>query len=368
MSGKALKILIYVWGAICLLIFVAIRFEPVFNGMLKEKVVDGYWDKTEYGEMYYFSMISHFREKGLPPAQAKFELSEKHSSVQSADILTFGDSFYEFSRHKQFPERVADDFSKQVHYVNDGFPIDYLKANNYKKGKPKLLIYERTERFVPVSFEKEHIWLPGSEEEERDNRTGMVAKLKNMIFYDNSEELFNVVLKRSYITTDLYSFFATLKFDLFGSISSLTPAYYVNNPDQSWLFYHDQVNEDITSFYYKHSDEEMDSICNYMEKLANTLREEYNLVLVYLPIPAKYTLYHGLLNDDSYNNFLPRLYEGLEKRGVRYVNIYDDYKNCTDTLYYRTDSHWNQLGIDMAYAKTIEYFEGDSLLNSLLKE
>ena len=59
MSGKALKILIYVWGAISLLIFVAIRFEPLFNSLLTEKVVNDYWDKTEYGEMYYFSMISH---------------------------------------------------------------------------------------------------------------------------------------------------------------------------------------------------------------------------------------------------------------------------------------------------------------------
>lgn len=366
MSEKALKIVIYVLGAISLLIFVSIRFEPLFNGLLKEKVVNGYWDKTKYGEMYYFSMISHFREKGLPPAQEKFELSDRHSPVQEADILTFGDSFYEFSRHKQFPERLADDFGKGVHFVNTGFPLDYLKANDYQKGEAKLLIYERTERFVPVSFQYEHL-LPEGIQQETERSPGLLSALKNKIFYENDEELYNVVLKRSYATTALYSFFATLKFDLFRSISSLTPVYYLKKPDASWLFYHDQVNDERTSFYYPHSDEQLDSICNHMEKLANTLKTEYNLHLVYLPVPAKYTLYHGLINDDPYNNFLPRLYEGLDKRGVRYVNIYEDYKNSTDTLFYQTDSHWNQLGIDIAYNKTIEYLEGDSLLNSLLK-
>ena len=75
MNERVLKYLIFIWGAISLYAFIAIRFEPLFNAVLKEDVVEGYWDKTKYGELYYFSMISHFREKGLPPAQRKFEYS-----------------------------------------------------------------------------------------------------------------------------------------------------------------------------------------------------------------------------------------------------------------------------------------------------
>jgi hypothetical protein len=83
-------------------------------------------------------------------------------------------------------------------------------------------------------------------------------------------------------------------------------------------------------------------------------------------MPAKYTVYHGILNDDPYNQFLPRLYSGLEKRGVRYVNVYDAFMNSRDTLYYRTDSHWNQKGIDLAYALTVEYILEDPELRKLL--
>ena len=63
MKGTVLKWIIYIWGALSLYIFVAVRFQPMFNGLLREPVVEGYWDKTKYGEMYYFSMIRHFREK-----------------------------------------------------------------------------------------------------------------------------------------------------------------------------------------------------------------------------------------------------------------------------------------------------------------
>lgn len=365
MRGRILKWMILIWGAASLYVFISIRIQPMFNSILKEKVVENYWDRTKYGEMYYFSMIRHFREPGLPEAKQKFEHSSKHAPVSDSDILTFGDSFFEFSRHKQFPERLADDFQKKVHYVNNDHPLDYLNDNNYNDTIPRLVIYERTERFIPVSFEKEHKNNPVLISKDQNERS-ILAKMKDLIFYEKSEELYNVILKRSYLSTSLYSFFATLKFDLFGYISSLTPAYHVNGSN-SWLFYHDQVNGEKTSFYYDFKETEIDSICDNMADLAKKLQEKYNLYLLYLPVPAKYTLYHGIINDDPYNNFLPRLYKGLKERDVMYVNIYDDFKNCSDTLYYRTDSHWKQTGIDMAYAKTITYIQRDSVLSSLLK-
>ncbi len=365
MSGKVLKILIYVWGAICLVIFVAIRFEPLFNSLLKEKVIDNYWDRTEYGEMYYFSMIRHFREPGLPAAQDKFEYSEKMAQVKDAQILAFGDSFFEFSRHKQFPERFADDFHKKVHFVKDDSPLEYLNENGYQDSIPKLVLYERTERFIPISFDKEHV-NNFADTEGKQRRLRLLAQVKDKLFYSKSEDLYSVILKRSYLTTDLYSLVATLKFDLYGSISKLTPAYLKNGSD-SWLFYHDQLNGEKTSYYYDFSQSEIDSICDNMASLANKLRYTYNLHLLYLPIPAKYTLYHNVINDDPYNDFLPRLYKGLTERGVRFVNIFNDYRNSPDTLYYHTDSHWNQQGIDMAYSKTVEYIQNDTMLNMFLK-
>jgi len=364
MSEKLLKYLIYLAGIICLYAFVSIRYLPLFNATLKEDIVENYWDKTKYGELYYFSHILHFREKGLPPAKEKFEYSIKHASVADCDILTFGDSFFEFSRHKQIPERLADDFNKKVHYVNYDFPLDYLAQNNYKGTNPKLVIFERVERYIPVAFENRHITHTIKCKKKSFLRKSFNYVL-DKVFYPKSEELYDAMLKRSYLTTGIYSVISTVKFDLFHYISKLTPVYH-NDGDNSWLFYHDQVNDEKTSFYYKHSQAEMDSICNNMADLAEKLKEKYNMDVIYLPLPAKYTLYHTVINNDNYNDFLPRLYDGLDKRGIRYVNVYDDFTNSDTILYYHTDSHWNQKGIDMAYKETIATIQSDSILNHFL--
>ncbi len=177
MNGKTLKWVIYVWGAISLIVFISIRFQPVFNGLLKEKVVENYWDKTTYGEMYYFSMIKNFREEGLPPAERKFEFSSKQATVDSCNILTFGDSFFEFSRHKQFSERLADDFDQPVHFVNEDFPLDYLGMPGDYNATPRIVIYERTERYIPVSFEHEHIFHSTTTAVQQPGR-GIISALK----------------------------------------------------------------------------------------------------------------------------------------------------------------------------------------------
>ncbi len=364
MSEKVLKYLIFIWGAICLYAFVAVRFEAPFNFVLKENVVDKYWDKTKYGELYYFSMIRHFKEEGLPPAGRKFEFSDKQASVKDCDILVFGDSFFEFSRHKQFPERLADDFSRRVHFVNEDFPLEYLASVGYQDTTPKLVLFERVERFIPLAFEKEHIKPPVQLNNEPASFNPL-PYIEEKLFYDFGEKLYDVMIKRSYASQSINSFFATLKFDLYGKISSLTPSYLKDDPN-SWLFYHDQVNDAKSSFYYQHTTEQMDSLCNHMADLSEKLRSEYHMEIVYLPLPAKYTLYHQVINNDPYNQFLPRLYEGLEKRSVKFIDVYDKFLESDTLLYYHTDSHWNQRGIDIAYKETIDYLKGDSILNKFL--
>ncbi len=364
MSEKLLKNLIFIWGAVCLVAFISVRYEALFNGVLKEDVVEGYWDKTKYGELYYFSMIKHFREEGLPPSQRKFEHSEKAASVADCDILVFGDSFFEFSRHIQFPEMLADDFSKKVHYVKSDFPLKYLAENGYTDTTPKLVLFERVERYIPTAFEElqENSEIVGPSTEANFSP---LKRIKNKIFYEKSEGLYDVMLKRSYLSSRLYSFLVTLKFDLYGSITEKTPKY-LKDGSNSWLFYHDQVNETTTSFYYTFTDEEIERICDHMADLSARLSETYNMELLYLPLPAKYTLYHQVINEDTYNEFLPKLYEGLEERGVKFVEVYDAFKNSDTLLYYRTDSHWNQNGIDIAYKETTDYMRSDSTLSPFL--
>jgi hypothetical protein len=120
------------------------------------------------------------------------------------------------------------------------------------------------------------------------------------------------------------------------------------------LFHEEEVDNSNTSFYYQFSDDEINTICNNIADLAQQVREKYNLYMVFMPIPSRYAIYHVVLNQDSYNNFLPRIYEGLEKRGVPVIKLYDVYKNSEEILYYGTDTHWNKKGLDIALDETLK--------------
>ncbi|NJK87100.1 MAG: hypothetical protein HC906_15125, partial [Bacteroidales bacterium] len=53
MRERTLKIIVFTAGIICLYAFLAVRIKPMFNLVLKEKIMDGYWENVKYGELYY---------------------------------------------------------------------------------------------------------------------------------------------------------------------------------------------------------------------------------------------------------------------------------------------------------------------------
>ncbi len=361
---KLLKALIIILGFFCLYAFLAVRIPFLYNLVLKERVYPNYWDKTKYGELYYFSHINHFKEENIPPAQTKFQYKPTHSSVNDCDILTFGDSYFDFSRNKQFPERLHDDFDLKVHFYKGDNILSYLESNNYDTTVQRVLLYERTERWIPLILSnKDNLYSQSSSQEEE--KQGIVTRIKDFIFLDNGEKLYDAMLRRSYPTEKIYSAIATVKFDLFKYISKYTPKYYLNDTIP-WLFYYDQVNEEPSSFYYKHSEEEMDSICNNIVYLSNILKEKYNIRFVFLPLPAKYTLYHDIINDDEYNNFMQRLYERLDKANILYVDVFNDFARSDELVFYGTDDHWREAGVKIAYNKTIKVLKNDSITSHLL--
>ncbi len=171
----------------------------------------------------------------------------------------------------------------------------------------------------------------------------------NITFRRNSENLYEVMLKQSYFTYKNYSTIAFVKFELFEYISTLTSRY--KTGENPWLFYKKEYGDEHGCFYYNYSEDEIQKYADNIARMSDNLLSEYNLKLVFMPIPNKYTLYHKLINDDRYNDFLPKLYDELEKRNVCYVNLYDEFSKRADTLYYGTDTHWNSKGIDLTLSK-----------------
>jgi hypothetical protein len=137
---------------------------------------------------------------------------------------------------------------------------------------------------------------------------------------------------------------------------------YCLNDSLPWLFIHDSVNDQNTSFYYHHTDSDINNICNNIEDLAQKLHNEFNIHLVFIPIPAKYTLYHTKINNDKYNNFIPRLQRGLKQRNVSYIDLYSEFTKADQLLYYGTDAHWNEKGMKLAVDLTARYLKENKLI------
>lgn len=355
MQNKIAKFIVYLAGAIGLFIFLAVRIQPLYNLMLKEKIVADYWENVKYGELYYNNnFIKHFREDSLPPAALKYRNTPKHPQVNEADILTFGDSFFDFARMTTFPERLGDTLHKRVYYqrmLEDHRPVIYLRHDDYNNPRARVLLYETSERFLAFRFLNRHDTVPAA-----DNRSAlrkMGAAARDWLFLEDSEVKYSVLMQRSMLTTDIYSEINTFKFDAFGYITESTPRY-VFHGNKPWLFTQDEVNDANSSFYYPFTDDEINQICDNIADLGNVLHEKYNLQLIFMPVPSKYTIYHTLLNNDKYNDYLPRLYAGLEKRNVPVVKLYDRYRNSDKILYYYTDNHWNKNGLDIALDEALK--------------
>lgn len=362
MKEKTLKYLIYGTGIFCLYVFLSIRVLPMYNSLMAEKLYTGYWDFTKYGELYYFDLIKLFREKDLPPAVKKHQYSKRRQpNINEADIFTFGDSFFDISRGNQFPTVLAEKLGKKVYFGYDDYPLKHLHNNGYIDRRPKVLVMELVERYIPMKFSEPRDTL-FVEEKTPSPLLEHAKRVKEFLFYSRSEKLYDALLKRSIVTTTAYSEISTLKFKLLGYISPFTPVYQLHD-SIPWLFGHDEVNNNNTSFYYYHTQKDIDNLCDNIQGLSRLLKEKYNIHFVFLPLPAKYTLYHTKVNNHKYNNFLPKLQEGLKKRGVAFIDAYSELKKADEVLYYGTDAHWNEEGMRFAVDLTVEYLINNNLIN-----
>ncbi len=357
MKEKNLRIIIYILGIICLYAFLAVRIFPMMNAVLSEKMDPETREFNKYGDLYYNNYISHFKQD-FPAQIRKYRLSEKNPSVNEADILTFGDSFFDFSFVTTFPERLSDTLDQRVYsFVTQDAslsnPFCILNHGAYQKNdNPKYAIFETIERNIPVKFSEPY----NQGCKQNTPSISLSDEVLKFIFKNNSELLFALMLKRGYLLNHAYSYIVTLRFDLFGYMSPKTSKYKLEK--SPWLFYDKEFSDQPGGFYYKYSEKELQTYADNILQLSQNLKSSYNLNLIFMPVPNKYSIYHTVVNNDRYNDFLPRLYSELEKRGVLYVDLYREYKSSPDTFYYGTDTHWNKKGVDKALHLVLEKMNG----------
>jgi len=332
MVEKFVKYLIFLSGGICLFIFIVTRMEHMPDFLTDTKLISE--EKSgKYGDLYYLCMVDYFKTN-LPEYYTTFANSEKLKDLNSADIIVLGDSFFRMTRiEKNFIQFLNDSLKLNVFFKQEFNIFNLLQDGNYKKGNPKVILCEIVERHILDNFKNKQI-------KKTAVKRGLVDLL-NLIVPGEREIYYQYVLQKSIITSKIYNFVVNLRFDWFKEISELVPIYSINPP---WLFLYKDVNKKFTSFYNYYSDEEIDNVAENIKQLSEELKSDYNLDFVFFPVPNKYSLYSGKINNDKYNMFIPRLYSALEKKGVKTIKIFNEFKNSENILYYPTDTHWNPDG------------------------
>lgn len=350
MRNHILRFVIVLSGLMCLYGLLAIRFLPLYNFVARDKLKQGYWDYNKYGELYYYSTIKYFRED-MPQTMKKFQFKEKHPDLPEAQILTFGDSYLDFSKHIQLSERLQDSLNIPVFYEYSTDPLYFLSKEEYENNETKTLIYVRNERWIPITFGENSYFQTYIHEHENSAKwriKNLIRKSINFLFEDRTDELLRSLINRSYVLSEMNSFISTIKFDWFGYISSYTPVYSLEG-QKPWLFFHDQVNEEKTSFYYHHTDTDISAIADRIDAMKNELKKQHDLELLIMVVPAKYTIHHTLVSKDSdYNGLIPRLQQEFEKRDINYVDLYKTTLSSEQNMYYGTDDHWTEEGVRIA--------------------
>lgn len=334
MNSKLFKGILYFLGIVSIALFLITTFDiqPI-----KKLIISDQYEK--YGELTDINRIADFKIE-LPPKRPEYF----GAPIKQAEIVCFGDSYFNHVRFVNVPESLSNIFDVPVSFVKEENPVAYLAANQYKSEVGKVLIYETTERLIAHRFS-----MPFTPRSKKGGIKGKIKKWNTAIF--DKELEFKYLLKSSIFTEWIYAKIATFKFRKLGYITSQTPKYDLAS---KMLFFGPTTEDTNKGFYYQHSEEEINLYADNIEKLANKMKDDYGLDFLFLPIPNKYTIYHSILNDDTYNNLLPKLYKALDDRGIKYINLYEPYLKSEELLYHQTDSHWNEKGKDVCVKLVVE--------------
>jgi|GEM_PF-6530918 len=352
----------------------SIKFNKIGTKLLDLNNGDYY-----YGDLYELSKLNDFKDK-IPVDNRKLD----DISIYDSDIITMGDSFFEANLGSPtLPYLLNEASSKKVYHLsrndflkyNDN-PITFLKNIDYKKGDKKYLVLETVERYAlerSVSY-VEAINTP-SAGSETDGTKSLYTSLnvtnnsdagdikakshsyKNIIAKTKSafdSNKFNYFFYNNKLFSPINKLNKNLRFKLLDEVEKTTPKY---STDPGMLFYVEDINFnnlDIQS-------EPINMFANNIARLQDTLLEDYNIELIFVLIPTKYSIYGKYTKDYKlYNDFIPRSYKELNKHNINTFDTYNLFINEDsiedDLLYYKGDSHFTPRGKNLVLKHILALF------------
>jgi len=305
------------------------KFKHTEQDIEKCSVDDKFSDKKPYNYIVYRYGEEHIDEK---------------LSSEESDVLLFGDSFIAGIRGLEISLGNTENSGElYVHCADaDGIikggenPLIYFEELKYKKGRGKLVVVETIERSAlkrALDYGNVRPLI----------RFTVVKKAIDHIFINDHIEYF---FTDNILSYHFFKFINNIKFDYFGDVDNRIGLFSVN---PKMLFYYQGVefNKREKTQY------DIESITDNILFLARRLDEKYNLRLIYVIIPNKYSVYHDYVDEPyEYDGFIPAINDKLVANNIEVVDVFSAYKEYranddSKLLYYPSDTHYSQFGKTM---------------------
>jgi hypothetical protein len=326
---------------IILIVFSITILLSVKTPLLKKVVLYQNIPKYYKGDLFEINKVLNFKNKIY-----KVKGREETHTIENAEIITMGDSFFEANYGSAvLPQLLEDEFNYKVFNLpRDVFskysdnPLEYLEKTGYKKGEKKYILVEIAEKYsIERSIDYTESTNPNNESTQNTN---ILYSIKNFI----PKESINQFFHNSLVIAPIDELGNTFKFNLLKEIHPKTPVY---AKDQSQVFYY----EDLIFANRVKSVEDITVVANNIAYLRDNLKKLYNLDLVYMIVPNKYSIYgYKTENPVTYDNYIPRVTKELLNRDVKTFDLYSQYITLRDDnlLYYKGDTHYTPIGKKVA--------------------
>ena len=285
------------------------------------------------GDQYRMCDLDRFWEE--IPVQKPSEMA----ALEEADVLTLGDSFFNSTLASDlFANELGRKAGLKVHNLHttaffepQSYPLSYLESSGYHGGRRRILILESVERTVLERGDTYN--KPGA------STSNKLDALAFKVLKNNDVEYF---FKHNIFVYSLGKWLKNFRFNYLKVVDKSIGAY-SENP--AILFY----QRDLEFGRLKKTEAMLDATADSVARLSATLKKRYDIDLIYLVIPNKYSIYHGLVTGgDRYDNFIPRLTKKLTDRGVKNLDAYSLYSRFNKAgmplLYFSSDTHYTAYG------------------------
>ncbi|RJR31329.1 hypothetical protein C4569_02705 [Candidatus Parcubacteria bacterium] len=328
--------LIFIAGVI---VSLAIAVSGKIKGLGRFFLAEDYSSNGfEYGNLYLISGIKGFKQN------YKLMNTPEMHTVNNAGIITMGDSFFNQGLDSDiFANELEKKIDLAVYNIADAqeSPLQYFKDINYKGDEHKVLLFEITERStLSTILSPKFLSVPDENLSVFYRYKEFYYRIKHKIFNNLDVEYF---FKRNFIANPVRQTLKNIKFSWFGLTDPDIGAY---SEDLPMLFFETEVSFNEM----EKSDANLEALTENLKLLQNILLDKYNIDLYVLIIPNQYTIYSKYANKKiAYDGYLAKINGLLDKKGVKYFDVYGLYRDYvindnSRLLYLTNDFHYSAFG------------------------